>query len=117
MCASKALKQIFCLWFTAALAALVAKDTEEGTKAQTKFFGKTFPKLHPVIMAMFEMIGEKEALEVVEATTPAATKQAKRVLRPRGASKSKTPQKKTKKVSNTHIRVVAWFFYSPVCFC
>ncbi len=77
----------------AALAALVAKDLEEGTKAQAKFFGKTIPKLHAVIYAMYETMGEREALEVVDATTP---KQGKRVLRPRAAKASGS--KKSKKV-------------------
>ena len=81
-----------------AFSALVAtKDLDEGTKAQTKFFGKTIPKLHSVVYAMFEAIGEKEALEVADARTP---KKAKRVLRPR---KAKTPSSKkaAKKVSNS----------------
>ncbi len=69
----------------------MAKDSDTGTKEQTKFFGKAFPKLHGLVVPMMEALGERDTLEVLEARTP---KVAKKALK---AAKT-TPKKPKKKV-------------------
>ena len=81
-------RKIFCFSALGALSALVAKDADTGTKEQTKFFGKAFPKLHSVVFAMMESLGEKDALEVLDARSP---KVSKRVTR---SAKKSLPKKK-----------------------
>ncbi len=66
----------------------MAKDSDTGTKEQTKFFGKAFPKLHSVVFAMMESLGERDVLEVLDARSPRVSKRVTR------SAKKTQPKKK-----------------------
>lgn len=70
-----------------------------------KFLTKTFPKLHTTITDMFEILGEKEAQEVLDARNPKSSKKAVRATRSSG---TKTPKKGLSK------KVCGIAYYKPL---